>query len=168
MSGESRGLRRRLVGGEWLRRLICWFSENPAAFLSSLQKQGSWMKKKDNENGKLEGLFVCLFVYTFSSSSLVGDLKALLTAVNHELPPFFPIEFVKWASTAFTLRKEKWDLQKKDLEAIIKSRAEKWYCCWAWDVADERDRETLELMWESIIYYCSSSFKYHHSTPSNW
>jgi hypothetical protein len=29
--------------------------------------------------------------HTFSSSSLVGDLKALLTAVNHELPPFFPI-----------------------------------------------------------------------------
>ena len=42
---------------------------------------------------------------TFSkSSSLVGDLKALFTAVNHEEPPFFPIRKRKQGKTQLHLQ----------------------------------------------------------------
>lgn len=43
---------------------------------------------------------------TFSSSSLVGDLNALLTAVNHELPPFFPMELFWKPPTPMHLHSE--------------------------------------------------------------
>lgn len=64
--------------------------ENPSPLVSFLRrkmrvsgKRGE-IKEKEEKSGKWE--------WTLSSSSLEGDLKALLTAVNQEDPPFLPMK----------------------------------------------------------------------------
>lgn len=77
--------------------LVCGFPEWPSSLFSLLLLK---KKKKDpvndvvNKIKKRKNVEFLRFseTQTFSSSSLVGDLKALLTAVNHEVLPFFPIK----------------------------------------------------------------------------
>lgn len=65
VSGE-----RRLEWREWLRRLRCWFSEKPAAFLPPLQKEVGWMnqKKKKKKEMKIKG-YLLFIVFSGRSES---------------------------------------------------------------------------------------------------
>ena len=88
--------------------LVCGFPEWPSSLFSLLLKtKKTQLKDVVKQIKKRKNVEFLRFseAQTFSSSSLVGDPKALLTAVNHEVPPFFPIK--KWGKkirAAFTAK----------------------------------------------------------------